>query len=175
MFPAVPAWILSPSLVLLAVFLRSAGAPAAEGRPDPRISELKVLDQFAGAWTGTQPGTRRKASSNSQWILDGRVLQTNSTLTDGREMLVLRTYDPALRKYVVTIWDSRGMAVILSGDWDPEQKTLTATADAGRSRIRAVWKLIDEDTEQWQIVFADLNGKPLRQLSGTNRRDPAEP
>lgn len=161
---------ISPLGLILAVAVCSH-VTAADTRPDLRVKELKILDQFAGTWTGSQPGTKRKVQVTSEWILAGRVLKTDMKLTDGREMLVLRTYDPGLRKYVVSIWDSRGMAVILSGDWDAKQKTLTASAEAGRQKIRAVWQLIDDETEQWEITFADFNGKPLRQTTGTNRRD----
>ena len=87
----------------------------AEARPDPRIKQLKILDQFAGSWTGTQPGTKRKVHVESEWILKGRVLQTKATLADGRELLVLRTYDPVLKTYIATIWDSNGLAVVVSG------------------------------------------------------------
>lgn len=161
------------NVCLLIVTLGGIGfvAHAAETQPDPRIKELKILDQFAGEWTGTQPGTKRKVHAQSEWILAGRVLQTKVKLTDGNELLILRSYDPGLKKYIATIWDSRGMAVILSGDWNSQEKTMTVTAEAGRLKIRADWQLTDDDTEQWQILFADHNGKPQRKLAGTNRRD----
>lgn len=157
-------------LIVLALVSLQAVAVAQNG-PDRRIRELQVLDQFAGSWTGSQPGTKRKVQVESEWILSGRVLQTKLNLTDGREMLILRTYDPGLKKYVATIWDSQGMAVILSGDWNPQEKTLSVTADAGRSQIRADWQLEDEHTEQWQIVFANAGGRQQRKTAGTNRRD----
>lgn len=153
-----------------AVLCLSHVSIAAENRPDARIKQLQVLDQFAGSWTGTQPGTQRKVQVESEWILAGRVLQTKMKLTDGRELLILRTFDPGLKKYVSTIWDSQGMAVILSGDWDPNEKTLTVSADAGRTQIRAAWQLVDEQTEQWQIILADPSGKPRKTTAGTNRR-----
>lgn len=157
-------------IVLAVVCLQSVAV--AQNGPDRRISQLQVLDQFAGAWTGTQPGTKRKVQVQSEWILAGRVLQTKLQLTDGREMLILRTYDPGLKKYVATIWDSQGMAVILSGDWNPQEKTLSVSADAGNLQIRADWQLEDENTEQWQIVFANAGGRQQRKTAGTNRRDP---
>lgn len=156
---------------LIGGFVLSTAAPAADVRPDPRIKELQILDQFAGSWTGTQPGSKRRVQTTSEWILGGRVLQTKSLLADGTEMLVLRTYDPGLRKYIVTIWDSRGMSMTLSGDWDPQEQALTVTAEAGRSTVTAGWKLEDENTEQWKVLFADANGKPQRQFGGTNRRN----
>jgi hypothetical protein len=156
--------------IVLAMLCLQSIAVAQNG-PDRRISQLQVLDQFAGTWTGTQPGTKRKVQAQSEWILGGRVLQTKLQLTDGREMLILRTYDPGLKKYVATIWDSQGMAMILSGDWNPQEKSLSVATEAGNLRIRADWKLEDENTEHWQVVFADANGKELRKTTGTNRRE----
>jgi hypothetical protein len=157
-------------LVALALLCLPSVIEAQNG-PDRRIRELQVLDQFAGTWTGTQPGTKRKVQVESEWILGGRVLQTKLNLTDGREMLILRTYDPGLKKYVASVWDSQGMAVILSGDWDPQEKTLSVTADAGNLQVRADWQLEDDDTEQWQIVFANAGGRQQRKTAGTNRRE----
>lgn len=165
MSPIRSVWLAIPFILLCASII-----DAADTRPDRRIKQLQILDQFAGSWTGTQPRTRRKVQVESEWILAGRVLQTKMNLADGREMLILRTYDPGLKKYVATIWDSQGMAVILSGDWDDGEKTLSMSAEAGRSQIKAEWQLEDEQTEHWQIVFADPSGKPQRQSTGTNRR-----
>lgn len=160
-------WCVIPVICLIV-----AQADAADPRgPDPRIKELAILDQLAGAWTGTQPGSKRKVKTTSQWVLSGRVLQTHSLLTDGREMLVLRTYDPGLRKFVVTIWDSRGMTLMLFGDYDPETRTLSATADVGSTHLSAVSRLTDPNTEEWQVQLTDASGKALRQFGGINRRD----
>lgn len=158
-------------LMALCLLVLGESLGAEDLRPDARIRELQILDRFAGSWTGTQPGSKRKVHVESEWILKGRTLQTKATLADGRELLILRTYDPVLKKFIATLWDSNGMAAIVSGDWDTEHTTLTTSAEAGNMQIRAEWQLVDEDTEQWQVVFADSSGKPQRQFGGTNRRN----
>ena len=158
---------------VLAVVVTIAVGPtsfAADSGPHPRVKELRILDQLAGSWTGTQPGSRRRTKTESEWILDGRVLQTTSRLSDGNELLILRSYDTSMRKFVVSVWDARGMAVIVPGTWSAAERTLTATTQAGDSTVSFVSQMTDDDTEKWQIQFTDARGKLLRNLSGTNRR-----
>ena len=158
-------------LAVAAIMVVCGVSEGAETGPHPRVKELKVLDQLAGSWTGTQPGSRRRTQTDSEWILSGRVLQTTSRLSDGNELLILRSYDTSMRKFVVSIWDARGMAVILPGTWDVDERTLTATTPAGESTVSYVSQLTDDDTEKWQIQFTDARGKVLRKLSGINRRN----
>ena len=154
-------------LCLSAVFLLSSRSIFAA---EPALPELKPLDKFVGSWTGTIDGTDVTSKSKMQWVLGGRFVEQKYTTSTGDEGMILRTYDPRSKKYMMWTFDSNGTAMQQAGTWDDKTSTMTLTSDVGDVSIITTEHFPDEDTQVWSITVKDTDGNVLQSLKGKNVR-----
>ena len=87
----------------------------------------------------------------------------------------LDTYDPEKKKYVSAWADSMApFLLVMEGDYDKENKTLTATGEgqspAGKVKYKAVTKMMDADTMEFTLSAPGKNGKEEVMLTITYNR-----
>jgi hypothetical protein len=158
---------ISQLLLCLSVVLLPGVLCAQEDDGPPRDRpELKMLAHFSGEWTGTidndESGNQLKLTH--RWILGGHVLQTRVRLND-YEARILRTYDKANEQYLLTYMDTSGTALLMTGQWDENQKELTASGKQGDKRLTLATKFVDDNTTRWTI----RDGENV--ITGLNRRN----
>jgi hypothetical protein len=120
-----------------------------------RPAELKVLERMIGTWdevsiqkpaVWTPEGGRITAKVTRQWILDGRLMMDTSILSDGRESINLRGFDPRSKAYRSWWFNSEGHRNTATGTWNEKSQT-----------ISWVSKLDDGKTMHFSIRFANRN------------------
>jgi hypothetical protein len=119
-----------------------------------------------GEWIGTldadTSGSRLKLSS--RWILDGHVLETTITMNDDKCQM-LRTWDKANQRYLVTYMDASGTALLMTGQWNEDQRELTTHGKQGAKIVTLTTKFVDDNTTRWTI----RDGENV--ITGLNRRN----
>lgn len=144
-------------------------ASAAESGPHPDFPELQVLHRFVGNWSG-EDSQGETSQSTTSWTLEGRFVKQEYKSTDGSSGLIMRGHAPSLGKYVMTLFDTNGTALMLTGDWDPARKRLTCQGDLGNGvNITVVSEFPDDETEKWMIAVRQ-GGNVVGEVSGTNRK-----
>ena len=140
--------------------------------PNTKVEELKPLDRYAGKWTGTVEGLNATSEATTEWILDGRFLQQKYSSSDGRSGLIVRGYDTTAHNYVMTIFDSTGVTMLLRGTWNEAQQSLIMTGTVGENTVNMTSSFPDENTENWEFRIESPSGDDAGTLRGTNKRVP---
>jgi hypothetical protein len=151
-----------------------------KGQP-AESAELKVLDRFVGNWDmnvtisvseGKPKEIKLTGTATIQWSLGGRFLQWKGSSTSGRfEDLQLLTYDAGRKTYRHWYFSSEGVADESAGKWDEATKTMTWKGDVGDGRtLLNVVRLTDKDTQEFNLVVKDRNGKAVTEIKGKMTR-----
>ncbi|MCI0568906.1 MAG: DUF1579 domain-containing protein, partial [Acidobacteria bacterium] len=154
---------------------------AAPGEPHKQLASL------SGSWTTKtkhwmEPGTPPEETTGSceqKMVLDGRFLQQECT---GEMMgspftgIGITGYDNLTKKYVTTWMDSQGTGIfVMEGTGSADGKTITqkgshADPMGGRMHHRAVTKIVDDNTEIFEMYGSGKNGKEMKMMEITYTR-----
>jgi hypothetical protein len=136
----------------------------------------KQLASLAGSWATTtkewmEPGKPPMESTGSvemKTLLDGRFLQqefSGNMMGQPYNGIGTTGYDNLRKRYVSTWMDSMGTGIFtMEGTASPDGKTITlkgqhAELGGGQMSHRAVWKLIDSNTQIFEMYGSHGHGK----------------
>jgi len=149
----------------------------------------KLFASLAGSWTTQtkewmepgKPPTESTGSAEMKMLLDGRFLyqEFNSQMM-GQPFsgIGIDGYDN-LRKRYVTAWiDSMGTGIFLmEGTASADGKTITLQGGhdepgGGRMTHRAIWKIVDSNTQTFDMYGTHRGGKEMKLMEITYTRKP---
>ena len=150
------------------------------------MPELGLLQRFVGSWEHylinkpaewTPEKTTRTLTAKSEWILDGRVLQGKAEWSpSGTKALSLMAYDAQNKEYRSWYFDSSGSMPRGEnrGTGDEANKTFMwkGTLPNGVTSTQ-IHRFIDNDTQDWTLVFKDSTGKVLSNMEAKGKRKPS--
>ena len=156
---------------------------ATPGEPHKQFASL------AGSWTTKtkewmEPGqlpTESTGTAEMKMLLDGRFLQqefTGNMMGQPFSGIGIDAYDN-LRKRYVTAWiDTMGTGIfMMEGTASADGKTITMKGQhdelgGGHMTHRAVWKIVDNDTQTFDMYGTHHHGKEMKMLEITYTRKP---
>jgi uncharacterized protein DUF1579 len=147
----------------------------------------KLFASLAGSWTTQtkewmepgKPPTEASGSADMKMVLDGRFLQQefNSTMMgQPYSGIGITAYDNLRKKYVSTWIDSMGTGIFLmEGTASTDGKTITlrgqhAKPGGGHMTHRAVWKIVDSNTQTFDMYGTHDHGKEMKMMEITYTR-----
>ena len=156
---------------------------AAPGEPH------KLFAGLAGSWTTQtkewmepgKPPTEATGSADLKMLLGGRFLQQeyNSTMMGQPYTgMGITAYDNLRKKYVSTWIDSMGTGIFtMEGTASADGKTITlkgqhAEPGGGQMTHRAVWKIVDDHTQTFDMYGAHGHGKETKMMEIVYTRKP---
>jgi hypothetical protein len=147
----------------------------------------KLFASLAGSWTTTtkewmepgKPPTESTGTAEMKMLLDGRFLyQEYNSQMMGQPFsgIGIDAYDN-LRKRYVTAWiDSMGTGIFLmEGTASADGKTITLRGShpepgGGRMTHRAIWKIVDNNNQTFDMYGAYHGGKETKMMEITYTR-----
>jgi hypothetical protein len=149
----------------------------------------KLFASLAGSWTTTtkewmEPGKPPSESSGTaemKMLLDGRFLyQEYNAHMMGQPFsgVGIDAYDNMTKKYVTAWIDSMGTGIfMMEGTASADGKTITLKGShpepgGGKMTHRAVWKIVDNNTQTFDMYGAHHGGKEMKVLEITYTRKP---
>jgi hypothetical protein len=149
----------------------------------------KLFASLAGSWTTTtkewmEPGKPPSESSGTaemKMLLDGRFLyQEYNAQMMGQPFsgVGIDAYDNMTKKYVTAWIDSMGTGIfMMEGTASADGKTITLKGShpepgGGKMTHRAVWKIVDNNTQTFDMYGAHHGGKEMKVLEITYTRKP---
>lgn len=156
---------------------------ATPGEPHKRFSSL------AGSWTtqvkewrepGTAP-TESTGSAEMRMLLGGRFLQqefTGEIMGQSFSGIGIDAYDNLRKKYITVWMDTMGTGIfIMEGTASPDGKTITlkgqhAEPGGGTMTHRGVWKLVDKNTQTFEMYGTHQGATEMKVLEITYTRKP---
>jgi tetratricopeptide (TPR) repeat protein len=158
------------------VAVTSLQATAADSPPP----QMEIFQAMIGNWEDevvskpaewTPNETRIKTSSRATAILNGHVVQNSVYDADGQMLgIQLLKYDPEKQAYRQWHFDSRGVFVEATGQWDAASKTLTLTSEAHGITGVTTLRFVDQNTMPWSVVSKDKSGKIYLNMEGKATR-----
>ncbi|MGH7231652.1 MAG: DUF1579 domain-containing protein [Nitrospiraceae bacterium] len=156
---------------------------ATPGEPHKQFASL------AGSWTTKtkewmepgKPPTESTGSVEMRMVLGGRFLQqefTGDMMGQPYSGMGISAYDNLLKRYVSTWIDTMGTGVfVMEGTASPDGKTITlkgqhAELDGGHMTHRAVWKIVDGNTQTFDMYGTHQGGKEMKMMEITYTRKP---
>jgi hypothetical protein len=147
----------------------------------------KQLASLAGSWTTTtkewmEPGKPPMESTGSvemKTLLDGRFLQQEfhgNMMGQPYNGIGTTGYDNLRKRYVSTWMDSMGTGIFtMEGTGSPDGKTITlkgqhAELGGGQMSHRAIWKLVDSNTQTFEMYGTHKGGKEMKMMEITYTR-----
>ena len=141
----------------------------------------KLLASMAGTWNTTtkswmdpnQPPEETTGTCKQTMLMDGRFLEQECTGTmmgqpfNGRGVT---GYDNHTKKYVATWMDSMGTGIyFFEGSAGSDGKTITMESHyddpmAGPMKLRAVTKIVDPNTEIFEMYGTDKSGQEMKMM-----------
>ena len=149
----------------------------------------KLFATLAGSWTTTtkewmepgKPPTESTGTADMKMLLDGRFLYqefTSQMMGQPFSGIGIDGYDN-LRKRYVTAWiDTMGTGIfMMEGTASADGKTITlkgqhAELGGGQMTHRAVWKIVDGNTQTFDMYGTHQGGKEMKVLEITYTRKP---
>jgi len=149
----------------------------------------KLFATLAGSWTTTtkewmepgKPPTESTGTAEMKMLLDGRFLyQEYNAQMMGQPFsgVGIDAYDN-MRKRYVTVWlDTMSTGVFtMEGTASADGKTITlkgqhAEPGGGHMTHRAIWKIVDDNTQTFDMYGAHHGGKETKMLEITYSRKP---
>ena len=187
--------------VMLTVSTALAKEKKAEKPMDPQaVMELwkklgtpgephKLFASLAGSWTTTtkewmepgKPPTESTGTAEMKMLLDGRFLyQEYNSQMMGQPFsgIGIDGYDNMTKKYVTAWIDTMGTGIFfMEGTASPDGKTITLKGShpepgGGKMTHRAVWKIVDSNTQTFDMYGTHQGGKEMKVLEITYTRKP---
>jgi hypothetical protein len=149
----------------------------------------KLFASLAGTWTTTtkewmepgKPPTESTGTAEMKMLLDGRFLyQEYNSQMMGQPFsgIGIDAYDNMTKKYVTAWIDSMGTGIfMMEGTASADGKTITLKGShpepgGGRMTHRAIWKIVDDNTQTFDMYGAHHGGKETKMLEITYTRKP---
>ena len=149
----------------------------------------KLFASLAGSWTTTtkewmepgKPPTESTGTSEMKMLLDGRFLyQEYNAQMMGQPFsgVGIDAYDNMSKKYVTAWMDTMGTGIfMMEGTASADGMTITLKGShpepgGGRMTHRAVWKIVDNNTQRFDMYGAHRGGKEMKMLEITYTRKP---
>lgn len=149
----------------------------------------KLFASLAGSWTTTtkswmepgKPPMESTGSAEMKMLLDGRFLQqefTGEMMGQPFSGVGIDAYDNLRKKYVTAWADTMGTGIfIMEGTASADGKTITLRGQhgepgGGQMRHRAVWKIVDANTQTFDMYGAHGHGKEMKMLEIAYTRKP---
>jgi uncharacterized protein DUF1579 len=147
----------------------------------------KLFASLAGTWTTKtkewmEPGKPPMESTGSvemKMLLDGRFLQqefTGHMMGQPYSGVGVSAYDNLRKRYVSTWIDTMGTGIfMMEGTANPDGKTITLKGQhdelgGGRMTHRAVWKIVDNNTQTFDMFGTHQGGKEMKMMEITYTR-----
>ncbi|HRC23196.1 MAG: DUF1579 domain-containing protein [Nitrospira sp.] len=149
----------------------------------------KAFAGLAGTWTTTtkewmepgKPPTEASGTAEMKMLLGGRFLyqEFNSQMM-GQPFsgIGIDAYDNVRKKYVTAWMDTMGTGIfIMEGTASADGKTITLKGShpepgGGQMHHRAVWKLVDSNTQTFEMYGNHGHGKEAKMMEITYTRKP---
>jgi len=147
----------------------------------------KLFASLAGSWTTTtkewmepgKPPTESTGTAEMKMLLDGRFLyQEYNAQMMGQPFsgVGIDAYDNMTKKYMTAWMDTMGTGIfMMEGTASTDGKTITLKGShpepgGGKMTHRAVWKIVDNDTQTFDMYGAHHGGKEMKVLEITYTR-----
>jgi uncharacterized protein DUF1579 len=141
----------------------------------------KLFASLAGSWTTTtkewmepgKPPTESTGSAEMKMLLDGRFLyQEYNAQMMGQPFsgIGIDAYDNMTKKYLTAWIDTMGTGIfMMEGTSSADGKTITLRGShpepgGGRMSHRAVWKIVDGNTQTFDMYGTHHGGKEMKVL-----------
>ena len=149
----------------------------------------KQFESLAGSWTTKtkewmepgKPPMESTGSAEMKMLLDGRFLQqefTGDMMGKPYSGIGITAYDNLRKRYVSTWIDSMGTGIFtMEGTASADGKTITlkgqhAELGGGQMSHRAVWKIVDANTQIFDMYGTHKGGKEMKMMEITYTRKP---
>lgn len=147
----------------------------------------KLFAGLAGSWTTTskewmdpgKPPMKSTGSADMKMLLDGRFLQqefNGDMMGQSYTGIGISGYDNLSKRYVTVWFDSMGTGIFtMEGTASADGKTITlkgkhAEPGGGQMTHRAVWKILDNNTQTFEMYGAHGHGKEMKMMEITYTR-----
>ncbi|WHZ16056.1 MAG: hypothetical protein OJF52_002904 [Nitrospira sp.] len=147
----------------------------------------KLFAGLAGSWTTQtkewmepgKPPTESTGTADMKMLLDGRFLyQEYNAQMMGQPFsgIGIDAYDNMTKKYVTAWMDTMGTGIfIMEGTASADGKTITLKGShpepgGGKMTHRAVWKLVDANTQTFEMYGTHGQGKEMKMMEITYTR-----
>jgi|688.fasta_scaffold511954_2 hypothetical protein len=159
------------AFVTIFVLLPFSSGLADDTKQNAASEELRHLDAFLGKWKVTLNGNTEVQSNSShvEWILEGRFLRDQYTTHDGKQGMILRTFDPESNEFQVWTFTQDG-SQYQTGKWNSAEKSLKVVGKRGDHKVVTIAEFKDGDTIEWSVGVVDSTGKIVEQYEGVNHR-----
>jgi hypothetical protein len=149
----------------------------------------KLLASLAGSWTTKtkewmepgKPPMESTGTAEMKMLLDGRFLQqelSGDMMGQPYSGMGLLGYDNLRKRYVTTWIDSMGTGIFtMEGTGSADGKTITlkgghAIPGGGQMTHRAVWTIVDGNTQTFDMYGTYPGGKETKMMEMTYTRKP---
>ena len=149
----------------------------------------KLFATLAGSWTTDtkewmepgKPPTESTGSAEMKMLLDGRFLYqefTGQMMGQPFSGIGIDAYDNIRKRYVTAWMDTMGTGIFLmEGTASADGKTITlkgqhAEPGGGHMTHRAIWKIVDSNTQTFDMYGAHHGGKEMKMMEITYTRKP---
>ena len=149
----------------------------------------KMFASLAGSWTTTtkewmepgKPPTESTGTAEMKMLLDGRFLYqefTGNMMGQPFSGVGIDAYDNMTKKYMTAWMDTMGTGIfMMEGTASADGKTITLKGShpepgGGKMTHRAVWKILDNNTQTFDMYGAHHRGKEMKVLEITYSRKP---
>lgn len=149
----------------------------------------KLFASLAGSWTTNtkewmdpnKPPVESTGTVEMRMLLDGRFLQQE---WNGQMMgqpytgIGISAYDNISKRYVTNWMDTMGTGIFsMEGTASTDGKTITlkgqhAEPGGGHMTHRAIWKIVDSNTQTFDMYGAHHGGKEMKMMEITYTRKP---
>jgi hypothetical protein len=141
----------------------------------------KLFATLAGSWTTTskewmepgKPPTESTGTAEMKMLLDGRFLYqefTGNMMGQPFSGVGIDAYDNMTKKYSTAWMDTMGTGIfMMEGTASADAKTITLKGShpepgGGKMTHRAVWKIIDNNTQTFDMYGTHHGGKEMKVL-----------
>ena len=149
----------------------------------------KLFATLAGSWTTTtkewmepsKPPTESTGTADMKMLLDGRFLYqefTSQMMGQPFTGIGIDGYDNLRKRYVTTWMDTMGTGFFtMEGTASADGKTITLKGQhgepgGGHMTHRAVWKIVDNNTQTFDMYGTHHRGKEMKMLEIAYTRKP---
>jgi len=185
--------------IMLAASVAMAKGKKAEKPMDPQAmmevytklaapgEQHKQLASLAGSWTtktkewmeSNKPPVESTGSAEMKILLDGRFLQqelTGQMMGQPFSGIEITAYDNVLKRYVTSWMSTMGTGIFtMEGTASTDGKTITlkgqhAEPGGGYMKHRAIWKIVDSNTQTFDMYGTHPGGKEWKMMEMTYTR-----